>query len=336
MKTFHNICILCGSILLLFLVWKTGLADLWDKLAFLGWGLAPLILIEGVADIFHTMGWRFCLSDAHRAMPFERLFRIRMAGYSVNYLTPTATLGGEVTKGALLSEDRRGIEAATGVIIGKLSFALSQLLFVSCGSLIVLWQVNLPDGFWPAMLIGSALLGCGIIGFLLIQKHGQLGILVRWLSVRNIGGKQLQKLAKHITRIDNDLKCFYLQRPWDLPISVFWHCIGFGCGLIQTWWFLIFFQTDASFIVASGIWLLGSWFDLLTFAVPLGIGVQEGTRIIAFNAVGFTSLMGLTYSIMLRLEQIFWACIGMLCYASLVKVKRKPDNAMNMHNLKQR
>jgi len=324
MKTFHNACILCGTILLLIIVWKTGLSDLWSKLAFLGWGLVPLILIEGVADIFHTIGWRYCLSDVHQAMPFERLFRIRMAGYSVNYLTPAATLGGEVTKGTLLSKDRRGIEAATGVIIGKLSFALSQLLFVSCGSLIVLWQVSLPDGFWPAMLIGSALLGSGISGFLLIQKYGKLGVFVRWLSARKIVGQRLEKLAGHITRIDDDLKCFYQRRPWDLPISVFWHCIGFGCGLIQTWLFLIFFQTDASFIIASGIWLLGSWFDLLTFAVPLGIGVQEGTRIIAFNAVGYSSLMGLTYGVMLRLEQIFWACTGMLCYASLVKVKRKP------------
>ncbi len=321
MKIFHTICVIGGSLLLLFLIWKIGLGDLWRQLAFLGWGLAPLILIEGVADLFHTLGWRCCLSDVHRSMPFERLFRIRMAGYSVNYLTPTATLGGEITKGALLSENQRGIEAAAGVIIGKLSFALSQLLFVSLGSLFVLWQVNLPPGFWPAMLIGSVLLGCGIFGFLLVQKYGQLGVLVRWLSDRKIGGKHLQKLAEHITRIDMELRRFYQQRPWSLPRSLLWHGVGFGCGLIQTWWFLLFFQSDASFITASGIWLLGGWFDLLTFMVPLGIGVQEGTRVIAFNALGFTSVMGLTYGVMLRLEQIFWAIMGMACYASLVKSK---------------
>ena len=132
----------------------------------------PLILIEGVADMFHTAGWRYCLGDTHRQLSLVRLFRIRMSGYAINYLTPTATLGGEVTKGALLGFDRSGIEAASGVIIGKLSFVLSQLLFVALGSIVTLWKIDLPKSAWPAMLAASALLSAGIFGFLLVQKYG--------------------------------------------------------------------------------------------------------------------------------------------------------------------
>jgi hypothetical protein len=67
---------------------------------------------------------------------------------------------------------------------------------------------------------------------------------------------------------------------------------------------------------------LGAWFDLLAFAIPLGIGVQEGTRILAFKALGFSLTLGLAYGIALRLQQLFWAGVGLLLYVLLLTGKR--------------
>jgi glycosyltransferase 2 family protein len=325
MKKFHFVNIVLGSILFLFLVRQIGIAELWQELKILGWGLVPLVLIEGVADIFHSLGWRHCLAGPLRSMPLFRVFRIRMAGVSINYLTPTATLGGEVTKGTLLSSNHRGTEAATSVIIGKLAYTLAQLLFVALGSIFTLWGIDLPTGVWPAMLASSALLATGIFAFLLVQKYGKLGALVRWLVAHNIGGKMAQKAAHHVTEIDDDLREFYQRRPFDLPIAMLWHTIGLTCGIVQSWYFLTLLTDQVSLRVAAGIWFLGTWFDFITFAIPLGIGIQEATRVLAFNAVGFGSLMGLTYGVTLRIEQIFWAGVGLLCYALLLSEKGAKD-----------
>jgi len=73
--------------------------------------------------------------------------------------------------------------------------------------------------------------------------------------------------------------------------------------------------------MAAGIWFLGSWLDLLSFPLPYNIGVLEATRVIAFRALGFHSALGLTYGITLRLEQIFWAGIGLLLYTTLLAEK---------------
>ena len=143
MKKFHTLCIVLGLCLLLFLIWKIGLDALWHEIVTLGWWLVPIVLIEGVADIFHTLGWKRCLGGIGRRYSFFNIFRIRLSGYSINYLTPTASLGGEITKGTLLSENSRGSEAASGVIIGKLSYTLAQLLFVAFGSITILWGLSL-------------------------------------------------------------------------------------------------------------------------------------------------------------------------------------------------
>jgi hypothetical protein len=54
----------------------------------------------------------------------------------------------------------------------------------------------------------------------------------------------------------------------------------------------------------------------------MDMGVMEATRIITFRALGFHSALGLTYGIMVRLRQIFWAGVGLLIYATLLIEKQ--------------
>lgn len=326
MKKFHTWCIVLSVGLLALLVWQIGLNALLSELTTLGWGLVPLVLIEGVADIFHALGWRHCLSEPHRSLPFFRILRIRMAGVSINYVTPAA-LGGEVAKGVLLSSDHNSAGAISAVIIGKLAYVLAQLLFVSLGSIFTLWGVQLPAGVWPALLTGCSILAVGILAFLLVQKYGKLGSVIRWLVARKIGGKYLRSAERHITEVDDALRQFYRDHPWGLCHAMLWHVLGLAVGTVQTWLFLILLSSHPSILVAAGIWFLSTWFDLLTFAIPMSIGIQEATRVIAFNAVGYASVVGLAFGVTLRLEQVFWAAFGLLCYMSLLHEERRAKGA---------
>ena len=124
--------------------------------------------------------------------------------------------------------------------------------------------------------------------------------------------------------MDLSLKQFYEDHPKALPQSMLWHMAGLACGVLQSWYFLYLLTDKPSFITAAGIWFLGSWMDLLGFAIPINIGVQEAKRVIAFKLVGLQAALGLTYGVALRLEQLFWAGAGLLFYASLVSGKRRP------------
>ena len=323
MKKFHIASIVVGLALLALLFWSIGVQALWHQLRLLGWGLVPLILIEGIAELLHTIGWRHCLSGPLRQLSFFQLFRIRMAGFSINYLTPTASLGGEVTKGTLLSNRHQGPEAATGVIIDKLSYALAQLLFAVGGSVFILLGIRLPDGVWAGLLGASALLGSGIIAFLLIQKYGKLGAIVRWLVARRIGGKPLANAARHLNAVDEALQTFYQEHRSGLPLSMLWHIVGMAIGIVQSWYFLNLLTDHASWLLAAAIWFLGTWLDLLSFALPLNIGVLEGSRVLIFQLLGFQAALGLTFGVMLRLEQLFWAGAGLLLYTGLLAEQRR-------------
>lgn len=319
MRRFHLFSIITGAVLLVTVISLVGLRELWRELSLLGWGLVPLILLEGLADILNAFGWRHCLSSPLRDLSIIKIFNIRLAGNSINYLTPTADLGGEVTKGTLLFMNHSGPEAATGVIVGKLSYAMAKLLFVGTGSLIILWGIEVPVGVWVAMLTGSALLGAGILAFLAVQKYGKLGAVVRWLAAHRIGGKALEKSTDKITKVDTALRLFYREHPWDLPKSIIWHIGGMVCGILQGWYFLYVLADRPSLALAAGIWFLGSWLDLLSFPIPMNLGVLEGSRVLIFELLGFQSAVGLSYGVALRLEQLFWAGIGLLIYGALLR-----------------
>jgi len=175
------------------------------------------------------------------------------------------------------------------------------------------------------MFSGSILLGSGIVAFLTVQKHGKLGAVVRWLVAHKVGGRVLNRAADHVTQVDQSLRLFYRERPWDLPCAMFWHMVGMGWSILKTWYFLLLLA-DGSFFAAAGIWLLGTWFNLLTFAIPMGIGVQEGSRVLAFKILGFEAALGLTYGVALRIEQLFWAAAGLAIYGVLLteKGERRP------------
>ena len=115
MKKLNVILLILGVVFLGWLIHKIGLRELSLELTSLGWGLVPFILGEGIAEMIHTIGWRHCLSGPNRTLSWIQLFRIRMAGYAINYLTPTGALGGEVTRVALLASNQRGPEAVSGV-----------------------------------------------------------------------------------------------------------------------------------------------------------------------------------------------------------------------------
>src|SRR5215475_3360731 len=153
---------------------------------------------------------------------------MRMAGYAINYITPTGNLGGEVSKAALLGSDRNGPEAVSGVMIENVCFGLAQMSFVTIVCLTFVGRIHLPAPVLIPMAVASVLVGGGLVAFLLLQRYGKLGGLVRWLAKRATRNKALQTATLHVTRVDEALRTFYHEHPRDLFVAICWHLLGFS------------------------------------------------------------------------------------------------------------
>ena len=331
MRKVHTVLLALGFGFLVYLVWRTGARELWRQLTLLGWGLVPIILAEGLAEFFHAISWQYCFAASHRKVPLARLFRIHLAGYAINFFTPTASVAGDATKAALLAEQRDGKDAVAAVLVGKLSFALGHLLFVALGAAIVLPGLQWPPLLRTVLLIGITMLGVGIIIFMFLQMQGKLAALPRWLAARNICVKTFQRLIHPLEQVDATLKIFYRDHPWNLARSVFWHFVGYTVGIFTTWYFLSLVGERAPVTAAARVWFLAMWIDLVTFAVPLNLGVLEGGRLVAFRMVGFGTLPGMSFGLVTRAAQLFWAAVGLVNYALLITAVKPRTSSARPH-----
>lgn len=346
MKKLNTVLLVAGLGFLGWLVCHTGPQELWRQIRVLGWGILPLVLIEGMANLAHTIAWRRLVGAEERKMPLFRLFRIAMAGYAINYLTPTASVGGEVSRAALLASNRNGVTAVRSVLLDKLTTAIAHMFLALCGAVLLLWHVRLPLQLWIAMTVVTALVGGGLLVFLFLQRHGKLGGFLRWLVHHRIGGRFLEQTSRRISQVDASLRDFYRERPRDFALSVCWHLFGHSAAILQAWFFLVLLREPAPLITVAGAGLLSLWFDLLTFAIPLNLGTLEGSRILVFRALGCDGLLGITFGLAIRTAQIFWACFGLISYGffngakavagqrqELVASMQEPKYASNEHSI---
>ena len=319
MKRIETILFILGCVLFLALMWNLGVGELWRQWTSLGWGIVPFIVAEGVSELIHTVAWRHCLSKNLRSVPLFYLFRVRLSGYAINYFTPTAAMGGELTKVSLLTAKGEMTEAASGVLIGKVCFAGAHILFVALGTVVIARTVHLSALVWVPLLLSGLLVASGILIFLLLQKYGKIGGFIRWLAAKKVGGQSLKRAAAILTSVDGELAAFYRDRPGDVLRALGWHLAGYSVGIVPTWIFVQSLQSDASLSIAAAIWFLGMCFDLLTFAVPLNAGSLEGSRVLLMNFLGYPAGAGMTYGIALRLGQMFWAAAGLGARATLTE-----------------
>jgi len=315
MKCFNTVLLALGLAFVVYLVERTGWKQLWQQLRILGWGITLIVVAEGLANVAHTVGWRHCIPGSRTQLSLWQLFRMNMAGWAINYLTPTASVGGEVSRASLLAAKRNGTDAAGSVLLDKLMTAVAHLVLVVFGALFLFWRVKLPIQLWIAMVMTTAFLTVGIAGFLVMQIRGTAGIVCRWLVKHKLGGRFMAGVAKNLWRVDALVKQFYRQRSHDLVLSVFWHALGHSVAIVHVWLFLTLLGQPASLVAVAAAACLALWFDLLTFAVPINLGTLEASRIVVLKVLGCQALLGMAFGVAIRAVQVFWACFGLVSYA---------------------
>jgi hypothetical protein len=310
LKRLNIVLLLLGVGSLVWMVQSVGPAKLWNDFGTLGWGVAVVVLLEATGDLFHTQAWRCALAAAGRHEDFWSLTWKRLAGYGVNYFTPTATLGGEVARIALTADSGGGAQSTGAVLIDKVCMAMTHLMLATMGALVLLHTHLAPAAIAP-MLLAAGALAAGIVFFLHLQRQGRAGAFIRRLA-RN--RPRWQAFAAQASAMDETLSLFYRERKGDFARVMMWHMAGFAMGFLQTAWFLFQLNRHAGLSTVAGLWVFGLWFDLLAFAVPMGLGTLEGSRILAFVVFGYRAIEGMTFGIALRVGQAVLAVAGLGAY----------------------
>jgi len=315
MKTLSRAFLVAGVALFVLLLVRIGPATLAADVRRVGPRLLLLVALGAVTFAFDTLGWRFAIPKADRRVRFRTLFAMRIAGDAVNYVTPSAAVGGELVRIGLLRRYVPATAAIASVVLLVVTQFISQVLFVAAG--IVYCLPRLLAGRW-------APLAAVPLGFLLVLLAG-----LAWLAVRSDGFRRIDRFMRKIAglqrfsdaenaeALDHAIFGAFRSRPADLVAAVLGFLAAWSVGIVEAFLILRFLRAPVSWGTAFAIESLSVLIETAFFFVPAKAGTQEGGKVAIFAALGLSAADGFALGFVRRLRELVWASAGLVTFAVL-------------------
>jgi hypothetical protein len=115
--------------------------------------------------------------------------------------------------------------------------------------------------------------------------------------------------------VDALIAAFHAERTSSLVAALGLHAAGSLVGAAQLCFFFHLVDAHVSPAATLQAFLVAVAVDLFSFFVPARLGAQEGARMFAVSLVGVDPALGLLFSLVLRVEQLTWASIGLGLYS---------------------
>ncbi len=320
LKKIKIIFVIFGVSILAGLIYHTGPGVILNYLKVMGW-YAPLILIPyAVLIIFDTKAWAYSFKPSfkNKKVGLGPLYLIRIAGESVNNLTPTAYLGGEPVKAVLLK--RFGVtltEGLASVVVAKTTMIAAQIIFMFIGGAILLSRLGGSMNIKVSLLIAFLISG-GLLALVVRwQKTGLFSSLIGFLRKPLARFGMLERVEERFVKVDKYISSFYLSNKKKFSASILFHFIGWVLGTAEVYLMLYLMGVKVSITDSFVIESMGQLIKGLGFFIPGSLGVHEGGGILIFRILGMEGGAGLTLMVIKRIREIVFNLIGLLIILQL-------------------
>lgn len=310
----ERVFLVSGIILLVFLLRELGVNTVLGNLQLVGWGIAPIIMQELLAHVANTLGWLAAFSSPRPPIRFTQLLAARIAGDAVNYLTPTATLGGEFVRTRYLRGQAEGTSLVASVAVAKLSQTIGQITFVLVGLAIILDDTPLPPAVRHGLLGGLAVLSALMVVLIVAQRRGMFTPLLRWAGRLGLSARA-PEFTRRLQHLDQEIARFHGDANGAFALSSASFCVGWALGVLEIYLILWFLGVPVSVHRALTIEVLSVALDGALFFVPAKVGTQEGGKVLIFTVLGLDPGKGLALGILRRIRELTWALIGMVMWS---------------------
>lgn len=306
MSWLKRLVLAAGVATLVYLLWHFDPRLVWAEVAGFGWAFAVVIPFQLFDHALNALGWRFAFrpEDAPR-MPLWRLIYVRVAGDGVNYLTPSANIGGEFVRPAMLGPGASLEARITSVVLAKFTQALGQAAFIVSGMLLLVH--GKLDFLGPAQKTAA-------LTFTSLTAASVLFAI--WVLTRpNPLGERIWRLAARLGNVREPLRRFVADHPWRLVLSGFFFALGYAWGAFEVWLICRFMGVPMDLRTAFAVEVLSNVIDSAMFMVPAKVGTQEAGKTAIFAGLGLPARQGLAFGLIRHVRELVWAAMGLGLYA---------------------
>ena len=314
MKLWIIVSLIAGLAIVIGLIAWQGVDTVAEMLTAGGWLLLLLGLFYLIPIALAALSWGRLFPE-RSAPSFPALARAAWVGLSVNWLLPVAQIGGELVKARLVIQDGvPGPIAGSSVVVDKTLQAFTQLIYTLLGLVLLVVLTGGRDFLLPVLGI-TALFAVGIYVFLRLQNAGLFAFLVG-------AGRRLVRSDGFVTllggadSLDAQLRETYRRRRQLLQATIL--RLAFRLAMAgEVWLALALMGHPVTVTEAIVLESLGHGIRAAGFAIPAGLGVQEGGFVLLGLALGLGPEVGLALSLAKRFRELLVGLPGLVAWQLL-------------------
>jgi glycosyltransferase 2 family protein len=297
-----------------FYVWflsRFGFSDVGRYLRYAGWGLVFTVSLETVARLANTLGWRLTIINRPPGLSFGELFVARISGEAVDYVTPSAQLGGQFVMAMMVRAKLAMAVGLATVVIASLAEALGQIGFIAGGLIVGLpLEAGMRHLLYPAVagLAIAVALAAGFFAVQMKRPFSQLWRLAAKLEVPQVADPEVKAAAGEA---DARLLEFYENHRARLFASCCCYLIAWSLGPIEIFIYLRLLHVQASWTIGVLVEALGLLIERATFLIPAKLVSQEGGKALILSMLGYPADAGFAIGLIRRIKELVWVGFGL-------------------------
>ena len=301
---------LLSVVILAIVMWRLDWRELWHAISVLLWSKLLLLLFLRLAYwLLRTLNWQLVLDTCQCPRSFRQLFSIRMASNTINYLMPSASIGGEAFRVMALSGCERKRVLAS-VLIDKCVEVVATCNLAFVALIMVFFPLPLRTAKHLPMLLLSFLMFGASWWLILAQKRGLLTPLLNLLHTLRICRSWVERKRAAAVETDSIIREFYTEHR-----RLFWGVFMLYVLQLIVWTvelYLIFYFAGAPHVSAAQCFLLLNMGAVVVLipTTPGSLGVFELSNISLFALMGIPMSYGVASLVVRRVIGYLFAGVG--------------------------
>lgn len=311
MRIASYIGLMVGLIIFIGLILWQGVGELAGLLLASGWALLLVPAIWFPTVLMNARCWQLLFAPTY-GPSFGQAFHAQWMGRAVNTLLPVASIGGEIVKArALVLWGIDAKHASASAVVDKTVQVLTLIVWGVIG-IGLLAGMALDDELALSAALGLAILGAGVAGFLVVQRAGMFGFMVR-SAHRISGSEKMSEMVDTADEVDDVVRNLYRDRGRVFHATL-WRLAALILQTGEVWLAATLLGFPIGILEALMLKSLSSTLSDAAFVVPNSYGIQEGAFVLLGGLVGLSPEQALAVSLAIRIREVLIDVPGLVLW----------------------
>jgi putative membrane protein len=301
-----------GAALFTALLVREGVPQIGGAIATAGWAILAIVAYHLFVPVFlDSLAWWVVFPKPERP-PLRRIYWMRWIGESVSTLVPSAAVGGDILRARLAAIKGAPLPVAAGSVLVDLTLGVfTQAAFTLLGVVLLVQSTGQRSFVGPtiiATIIGVAAVG----GFYYVQRRGMFRFLARMIA-KLANSPEWQSLVQSGETLDQTVRSLYANRRAVIGCCA-WTILSLILNSGEVWIALYALNLHATIANAIILQSMAMTIRSAAFAVPAGIGVQEGGYLVVGNLLGIPGDAAFALSLIARVRELSLGIPGVIAW----------------------